>query len=178
MEIKNITSPEAILMLTIAAGLDLCSLAIVITGIWVDMGTTSTFFYWFCLCIFGSWVYIRGGMSLKDLVKSHVKMFEKVGKEGAKDKPAGDTKYAGKATNEGEMQGGTPKDLKKTDKKESQGQAKPQKKDAQNLGGKVVDKGKALVKRVGWSIIVKAFPIIGAIWPGLTIFVWRELNRG
>jgi|SRR3989344_871840 len=163
MEVGNITSPEGLLMLPIALLFDATAFMIFIIEIWFDLGILSTLTGWTGWLIIGAWAYFRGGMSLTDFAKS---LYEKGKAGGSKGSPK-------KISGSGDMKDWQLnkkgayelKDPNKTENLEEE--------TSPGLTGAI----KGFIKRVGLSFVIELIPWLGSIWPGLTIFVWKELKR-
>lgn len=159
---KGLMSPEAIIMLPVAALLDLTGFTVFILGVWFgvdDYGILDIIGG----VIVGGWMFVRysalgseGGMKVVE-----------EGDEEQKERP--------------QIQ--TPE--RKKSEKEVPEKKLPQGKDAKgkvpqnpkNMAkSKVKELGKKALKRFGLNFIIELIPFIGGLYPGWTIIVYREMK--
>ncbi len=201
---KGITSPEGIIMLMVAATLDVIGIIIFLLGTWFavdDYGILEVV----ATAIIGTWMFIRysslgseGGMKVAPQEDGGEGEGEEEGesneKEGSPEKEKKEEEKNENASNkeapkEEGATGGTPK--------KSDDSAKPEKGTAKapvngKKGGnvkdpkeiikdKIKDKTKELIKktlkRFGLTFLIELVPFLGGFWPGWIIFVWKEMRE-
>ncbi len=202
---KGITSPEGIIMLMVAATLDVIGIIIFLLGTWFavdDYGILEIV----ATAIIGTWMFIRhgslgseGGMKptnddgAEKESENPEEMPEKEKKEEVKEeKKEKNNETENKATDGGvekmgKQETSTPKkpnappESKKDDPKVPK-ETKPQSSIIQAgdikdiMGGDVKGVAKKAIKRYLWTLLIELFPFLGGFWPGWTIFVWREMS--
>ncbi len=164
---RNITSPEGILMLFIAALLDLLSFGIFIIEVWFDLGIIATLVAWLSSLLILVWMYARGSLSLSSLVVSQVETASNM----VKNESGKQNKASGSGNIKDWQQNKNGVWTLKNNQESSPNNTKPPPGNA----GKATGAIKSLAKKIGWSYFIEFVPIIQNFWPGLTIRVWKTL---
>ena len=176
MPTKGITSPEGMLMLCVAASLDIAGFIIFILGTWFgvdDYGILEMV----GIAIIGTWMFIRhsslGGTA-----------FNKAEQEHGEGKRVWEESETVKGSDKMEDWKKNDKGVYELTKKEGKSNAPTKgKKIKEWLNPKEIAKdqikqlAKKALKRFGLNFIVELLPFLGGFWPGWTIIVWKEMKE-
>ena len=192
---KGITSPEGIIMFIVAISLDLIGIIIFVLGTWFgvdDYGILEVV----ATIIIGTWMLIRysslgseGGMknmqSAEDELEEESPEGEALPEKEKSEKEGGstDTNATKREAPEKDTPSGTkPENAKPaTGGKAGSSTATSSKKGLQGPKGAIKDQAKELakkaLKRFGLTFIIELIPFLGGLYPGWTIFVWKEMKE-
>ena len=185
MPTKGLTSPEGLLMLCVAATLDLAGFMIFIFGTWFgidDYGILEMV----GIAIIGLWMAWRySSLGKIPEVAEEYRTGKKAWEESDMDAAEKyDALLAGqKEKINMEEKGASPK--KEDVKMEAPNKSAPDKKSTpskwKNPQEMAKDQAKQLVKkalkRFGLNFIIELLPFLGGFWPGWTIIVWKEMKE-
>lgn len=159
---KNLTSPEAILMLCVAGLLDIISTITAILILLFGVGIIANYIVWVVsIIIMGTWMFIRGASSSLGTKRSG-------GKEN--EKPVAPTQSPSKKETIKPGGGGAGDTSKKLS-----GAADITKDIAKGNIKEIAKKGSKKLVKIGLNYLIEAVPVIGSFWPVNIIFVLMQL---